>query len=149
MYNYNNHLNFFKQLDKRCYMLVGDLALVMNGYSVSSDSYPRLLSVFTTKVFKIYGVVDYYPTDCLKEDKYCNRLEDTTVYLPTIERTLVECIKYEFMFIDEGVFCDSLERYQNGNDFNYELLLEVGIEFGVDKISIDFWLEETIDFNSN
>lgn len=142
-------IDFFKQLDKQDYVLCGTLALMSVGSSVERASYPRLLmDKEEGNALHLYGVVGYYYTNDLKLDKYCKKIEGTTVYLPIVERVIVECIKHDMIFIDEGVFCDSLERYQNGDSFNYELLLEVGAEFGVDSDTIDYWLEETEGFNN-
>lgn len=147
--NVNQAIDFFKQLDKIDYVLCGTLALMNAGVSVERGSFPHLLHLNKAgDKLVLYGVVGYFYSEDLKLDKYCKLLEGTTVYVPTVERALVECIKHNMKFVDEGVFCDSLERYQHDGNFNYDLLLEVANEFSVSKEDIDYWLSETEDFNS-
>ncbi len=146
-------VDFYNKLTPIPYVLYGELAFIELGVSVTFSSFPYL--IVYSEIMKgdiTIGRIVSYINDKDFSLAYCTKVEDknlkTEVYMPTIERAFVDCIRLDMVCMDEGSFCDSLERYQNGGNFDYNLLIEVANYFGITKNTIDYWLEETSDFNS-
>ena len=142
--------NVLLKLDKKKYVLTGDSALNYCGISVTGNFLPDLMTENEIAGgFRIAGRCNYHYVPNIDYENYVTPLPEVPLILiPTRERAIAENIKYDLAFIDEGYFCDALERYQHSSLFNYELLLEVAEHFGVPKEKIDYWLEESSDFNS-
>ena len=122
-------------------VLTGESAFVYNGLSVSGYYKPAVL---TNKEFlkgvNLEGLVRYcYISEPIDTTHYVKPLEEVPkILVPTIERAIVENIKYDLEFIDEGSFYDSLEMY----DLNMELLTEVANHFNVSIDKIKSHLKE-------
>lgn len=130
-------------------VLTGDYALKYTGCSVTIATPPDVL----TDVKELGGtcvhmLVNYHYTPFIEYDKYIDRYLIPMVKLPIRERVFVECIKSDLDYIDEGVFQDSLERYQHSHLFNEPLLKEVAEFFEVDYKKVEYWLNESADYNS-
>lgn len=122
-------------------VLTGESAFVYNGLSLSGYYKPAVL---TNKEFlkgvNLEGLVRYcYIPEQIDITHYVKPLEEVPkILVPTIERAIVENIKYDLEFIDEGSFYDSLEMY----DLNMELLTEVANHFKVPMSKIEPYLKE-------
>lgn len=143
--------NIIQRLDPKVYVLTGDSAFVYCGLSVSGIYHPDLLTVNPafTQQLRLPGYCTYCPVPVLDTEHYVTTMKDAPLVLvPTPERAIVENIKYNLDFIDEGYFCDAVCRYQEGSAFNYNLLMEVADFFQVPRDKVDYWLQETEGFNS-
>ena len=131
-------------------ILTGDCALNYLGYSVSGVYIPDVLTdIHELKDVRVAGRVNYCYTPNLDKEHYVTKLKGfDKVLLPTAERVFVECIKSDLEFIDEGYFCDALERYTHSSNFDHDKLYEVADFFGVERSKVDYWLEEASDYNS-
>lgn len=131
-------------------VFTGDTAMVLNGYSVSGIYIPDVLTdAIELKGLRLAGYVNYCYVPEVGVKHYVKHFMDNEmILLPIPERAIVENIKYKLEFVDEGYFCDALDRYQHSNSMNYELLKEVANHFNVSMEQIDYWLEESSDYNS-
>lgn len=147
---YISHI--YPKISKDTIVFTGNCGLVWAGYSVSGIYIPDVLTnIPELKDMRLAGYVNYcYTTTPVDTEHYVKPFRDNPLVLvPTIERAIVENIKYDLEFIDEGYFCDSFERYQHTKEyFNYNLLMEVADFFKVDRAKVDYWLEESSDYNS-
>lgn len=130
-------------------VITGDSAFYYNGFSVTPCPPP---TVFTSKEYldniQIFSIVDYQYTPIIDKEHYIAPMRRfPKVYLPIMERAIVECIKFDLSFIDEGTFCDALERYQFSSEYNPKLLEEVSNFFNVDYSKVDYWIKEARDYN--
>ena len=64
------------------------------------------------------------------------------ILIPTKERALVECIKYNTKMIDPGTLLDAVFNYTFGLDPNMELLYEVADFYKLPKEELDKWIQE-------
>lgn len=139
-----------KLSEHRTIILTGNFALIFLGYSVTWETTPDVLTDrYELNGIRMYRRVNYCYTPNLDKEHYVTKLKGfDKVYLPTAERVFVECIKSDLEFIDEGYFCDALERYMHSSNFDHDKLYEVADFFGVERSKIDYWLEEASDYNS-
>lgn len=137
-YFINNILN---KLSKKKYVLTGNSSFSYNGLSLTGYYRPELL----TNMKFLDGLnlgrsvwYCYIPTPVDTENYVRPLPEVPNILIPTIERAIVENIKYDLEFIDEGSFYDSLEMY----DLNMELLIGVANHFKVPMSKIEPYLKE-------
>lgn len=137
-------------ISKEVIVLTGDCSLMFNGVSISGSYMPYVLVDDNyLRNMHIYNIVYYCYVDFIDTTHYVTPLYGNPLILvSSIERTIVEVIKYKLEFVEPGSFCDSLERYQHSDKYNRELLEEVATYFKVSMADIDYWLEESIDYNS-
>lgn len=140
----------YQGLDDKKYILTGDSAFVYNGISVSGIYYPDLLTNGDLGYMQIHGRVSYcFVQYEINYRDYVSPMKDApNILVPTPERAIVENIKTNLEFIDEGYFVDSLERFTWEKRYSYDKLIEVAEFFCVEKDIIDYWLEECEGFNS-
>lgn len=136
--------------EKKKVVLTGAFAMLVVGEAAILDTTVDVLTdIPCLKGCYLKYLVNYCYVDKINYVDYVTpSIELPNVLVPTIERSIIESIKTELEYIDEGVFCDTLERYTRGSDFNYDLLCEVGRCFGVGKDLIDYWIREVESFNS-
>ena len=134
---------FIKRKDKA--VLTGINALVHNGISTSFETNLEIL----TDDVRLKGTAGY----CYVEElDLINFLQEKPivdqVYVPTAERALIELIKHNLRYIDEGFFLEGMNMYVTSNKFNYDLLTKVASHFNVSKDLIDYWIKESKDYDS-
>ena len=132
---------FIKKKDK--VVLTGINALVHNGVSTSFET---SLEILTDDV-RLKGVAGY----CYVEElDLINFLQEKPtvdqVYVPTVERALIELIKHNLRYIDDGFFLEGMNMYVTSDKFNYNLLIEVANHFKVSKGAVDYWIKESEDY---
>ena len=126
-------------------VLTGINALVHNGISTSFETNLEIL----TDDVDLKGTTGY----CyVGELDLINFLQEKPivdqVYVPTAERALIELIKHNLRFIDEGFFLEGMDMYVTSNKFNYNLLMKVASHFNVSKDLVDYWIKESKDYDS-
>ena len=126
-------------------VLTGINALVHNGISTSFETNLEIL----TGDVKLKETTGY----CYVEElDLINFLQQRPivdqVYVPTAERALIELIKHNLRFIDEGFFLEGMDMYVTSNKFNYNLLMKVASHFNVSKDLVDYWIKESKDYDS-
>ena len=126
-------------------VLTGINALVHNGISTSFETNLEIL----TDDVDLKGTTGY----CyVGELDLINFLQEKPivdqVYLPTAERALIELIKYDLRYIDEGFYLEGMNMYVTSNKFNYNLLMKVANHFKVSKDLVDYWIKESKDYDS-
>ena len=126
-------------------VLTGINALVHNGISTSFETNLEIL----TDDVDLKGTTGY----CyVGELDLINFLQEKPivdqVYAPTAERALIELIKHNLRFIDEGFFLEGMDMYVTSNKFNYNLLMKVASHFNVSKDLVDYWIKESKDYDS-
>ena len=134
---------FIKRKDKA--VLTGINALVHNGISTSFETNLEIL----TDDVNLKGATGYC---CVEELDLINFLQEKPivdqVYVPTAERALIELIKHNLRFIDEGFFLEGMDMYVTSNKFNYNLLVKVASHFNVGKDLVDYWIKESENYDS-
>lgn len=130
-------------------VLTGNTAFVYGGISVTGSLTPDVLT--DNKLLDgiiIWDRVHYCYTPNLDYTNYVTPLGGLeNVFVCSRERAIVESIKSNFDYILLDWFCDGLNRYQHYGFFNYELLCEVAEFYEISKEDIDFWLEDTANYN--
>ena len=132
---------FNKWKDKA--VLTGINALVHNGISTSFETNLEIL----TDDVNLKGATGYCYVEELDLINYLqeNPIVDQ-VYVPTAERALIELIKHNLRYIDEGFFLEGMDMYVTSDKFNYNLLIEVANHFKVSKGAVDYWIKESEDY---
>ena len=134
---------FIKRKDKA--VLTGINALVHNGISTSFETNLEIL----TDDVNLKGTAGYCYVEGLD---LINFLQEKPivdqVYVPTAERALIELIKHNLRFIDEGFVLEGMDMYVTSNKFNYNLLMKVASHFNVSKDLVDYWIKESKDYDS-
>lgn len=136
--------NIFPKLTPMPYVLTGIGSMCYSGISLAGVYFPELLTnVERLGGFKIEDFVYYHYESNLNINDYVTPMKGFEfILIPTKERSIVENIKYNLDYIDEGYFLEALEIYKLSPFFNYELLKEVSNCLGVNMVKVDYWLEE-------
>lgn len=131
------------------YVMVGISALCYSGLSTANCYVPDLLTTIEgIDGVLIAGMVNYYYIGDIDYTAYVTPLKEVTnILIPTYERAIVECIKHDLRFADEGYFVEAVDRYLSFF-YNRPLLEEVANHFGVPMEKVDYWLKESEDYNS-
>ena len=126
-------------------LLTGDSALVYSGMSIWEEYTPDVLTtVIELKGLSLYGLINYCYTTEIDYINYVIRYDKLLV--PTKERAIVENIKLNLEYVDEGHFVESLSRYIHSPEYNYPLLTEVAKHFNVPMETVDYWIGEAEDY---
>lgn len=142
--------NILPKLDKNKYVMTGISSMCYNGMSLDNIYMPELLTTNPTakEGMIVAGIVEYCYTEELDTENYVTPLDGIeNILIPSFERSIVENIKLDLKYIDEGYFLEKLERYLTGNFYNLKLLYEVADHFKVPRSKIDYWIEECRDYN--
>jgi hypothetical protein len=143
--------NVFPKLDDKKYVMTGDSAMTWNGMSVMGKYTPDLITEYKEiNGLRIAGLVNYFYADDVNYVDYLTPLKEyPNILIPTRERAIVENVKLDLRACDEGYFLDTLERYVNYREtYNRTLLEEVAYVLKVPMEKVDYWIEESRDFNS-
>lgn len=143
--------NVFPKLTVTPYVMTGISSMCYNGMSLWEVYEPELLmTIESLDNMHVEGMVHYFYAPDIDYTNYVTPLKEFPfVLIPSFERSIVENIKHDLRFIDEGAFLDTLERYVTGAFYNEELLYDVADYFNVSRDKIDYWVEESYGFNSN
>lgn len=143
----DKHLEeIYSKLNDKDYVLAGANALHMCGLY---DGGFACVEVYTEEKIiaglQIRSTIRYHYVEDEGVDVFTEPLRDfPNIYVPIPERALVDCIRYDMEFVDEGAFCESMDLYNRSPRFsNYEYLLYVAGYYGVDKKTIDYWIDES------
>lgn len=135
--------------DSEVRVITGQPAMIYCGLSVEYDVMPVVLTPHKDlDCLKLAGLVWYYYCDNIKPEyethvsSFCNK-----ILVPSQERAIVDCLRLSELPLDEGVFCDCLDRYQTNPDI--PKLKEVALVLGVSWDVVDYWLRESYGFNNN
>lgn len=131
-------------------VMCGTSAMCYNGMSIAGVYQPDIL-VENEELdgLRLAGHVNYYYVKDIDCTNYLTQLKEVqNILIPSRERAIVECIKYNLRFTNETYFCDSFERYLNGNLYNEKMLKEVANHFKVPYSDIEYWISESIDYNN-
>lgn len=83
----------------------------------------------------------YYPN--LDREHYLNPSKSNpNLLIPTQERALVDYIKLEEEYGDEGILIESLQSYLAQHSDNLEKLYEVADFFKLPREELEYWLKE-------
>ena len=133
-------------LSKERYVMCGVSALCYIGISHIGLYVPDLLMKHKQFDGLIIGnKVAYWYAENIDYEHYVTPMKEAPlVLMPTIERAVVETVKHDLKFVDEGYFLESLKDYYLSPCFNEPLLREVSKFFEVDYGQVEYWLNECI-----
>lgn len=122
-------------------ILVGKSGLVFNGLVYGSDiitvytGYKRLHRIDLTDV-----ILSYYHIDDDLEGVRCIDIENN-VWVFSVERAIVDAVKFMYQSYDEGVVIEALQNYLDRSP-DLDKLYKVAEHYSVPKSDIDYWLNE-------
>lgn len=126
-------------------VLCGTSAMYYNGLCDDKVHCPDVL-VETNELdgLRLYDYVNYYYVEDIDYINYLTPLDwCTNILVPSIERAIIECIKYDLRFTDEMYFCDVFGRFINGYSYDLSKLEEVANHFDVPMSKVNYWIEES------
>ena len=144
------YLNQLKRLDSsKTYVLSGHSVFSYRGMSCSGSYMPflytenKMLDGVTFNPF-----VSYWYTDNQDVSNYVELLKGTNnIYLPTIERAIIEALRNDLRCTIEDYFYDDFSRYIEF-DMDYKKLCEVADFYGLSREKLDYYINEAKDYNS-
>ena len=128
-------------------VLTGESAMVYSGLSKTLNYMPDVLTdIYALRNLRMAGLVNYCYEENIDYVNYLNPMEgNSRVLIPTKERAIIENIKHDLEFIEEGSFLDSLLGYVESPFYNRELLEEVAKHFNVSMEKVDKLVEEALE----
>jgi hypothetical protein len=84
----------------------------------------------------------YYVQDLDREHYLKSSESNPNLLIPTQERALVDYIKLEEEYGDEGILIESLQSYLAQHSDNLEKLYEVADFFKLPREELEYWLKE-------
>ena len=126
------------------WVLTGLTALSLSN-ATANELYMPIVFCDSDKTYKISGIVWYIGIGKGNID-YENYVEpyklSPNILIPTPERAIIECIKYNDRVIDTGTLLEVILGYIESPYSDINLLYKVADFFSLDRKELDKWIQE-------